>query len=82
MFDQKSVSGRPQVEPFSVQEAKPAQQRVCDRIDSRAIQARGRSDDAKEGINAFLEKRPADFPDAVSTGMPPFYPWWDERPFE
>lgn len=55
---------------------------MAHRIDSRAIQARGRSADAKEGINAFLEKRPADFPDAVSTGMPPFYPWWDERPFE
>lgn len=55
---------------------------MAHRIDSRSIQARGRSADAKEGIDAFLQKRPADFPDAVSTGMPPFFPWWAERPFE
>ena len=52
------------------------------RIDSRAIQARGQSADAREGIESFLQKRAAVFPDAVSTGMPPFYPWWDEQPFE
>jgi enoyl-CoA hydratase/carnithine racemase len=50
-------------------------------VDSRAMQARGSSADAKEGIGAFLEKRPAQFPDRVSTGMPDFYPWWPEREF-
>lgn len=52
------------------------------RVDSRAIQARGRSADAKEGVSAFLEKRPAVFADRVSTDMPAFYPWWEEPPFE
>jgi enoyl-CoA hydratase/carnithine racemase len=50
-------------------------------LDSRAMQARGASDDAKEGITAFLEKRPAVFPDRVSADMPDFYPWWPARPF-
>lgn len=52
------------------------------RIDSRSIQARGESDDAKEGVNSFLEKRPAQFPNKVSTDMPAFFPWWDEPTFE
>jgi enoyl-CoA hydratase/carnithine racemase len=52
------------------------------RIDSRAIQSRGRSNDAREGVGAFLEKRPADFPDRVSKDLPEFFPWWDELPFE
>ncbi|OGB21793.1 MAG: enoyl-CoA hydratase [Burkholderiales bacterium RIFCSPLOWO2_02_FULL_57_36] len=52
------------------------------RIDSRSIQARGESADAREGVSAFLEKRPAVFPNKVSTDMPPFFPWWDEPTFE
>ena len=51
------------------------------KVDSRAIQARGTSADSREGVTAFLEKREAAFPDAVSTGMPPFFPWWEERRF-
>ncbi|WP_354700059.1 putative enoyl-CoA hydratase echA12 [Paraconexibacter sp. AEG42_29] len=39
-------------------------------IDSRAVFARGRSADAHEGVTAFLEKRPAVFPDRVSAGLP------------
>jgi len=30
----------------------------------------------KEGVQAFLEKRKANFNDHASTDMPPFYPWW------
>jgi enoyl-CoA hydratase/carnithine racemase len=52
------------------------------RIDSRAIQARGVSEDVKEGVGAFLAKRRAVFPDRVSGGMPDFFPWWDEPEFE
>jgi enoyl-CoA hydratase/carnithine racemase len=52
------------------------------RVDSRAVQARGRSADAKEGVSAFLEKRAAVFPDRVSCDMPEFFPWWKEPPFE
>jgi len=32
--------------------------------------------DGKEGVRAFLEKRPADFSGKTSTDMPDFYPWW------
>lgn len=48
------------------------------RIDSRIVYARGRSADAVEGVTSFLEKRPPAYSDRVSTGMPEFYPWWDE----
>jgi enoyl-CoA hydratase/carnithine racemase len=51
-------------------------------IDSRSIQARGQSADAREGVEAFLEKRPAVFPDRVSSDLPPFFPWWEEPTFE
>jgi enoyl-CoA hydratase/carnithine racemase len=51
------------------------------KIDSRAIYARGRQGDAKEGVVSFLEKRPAAFPDKVSKDMPPFFPWWSERKY-
>jgi len=33
--------------------------------------------DGKEGVNAFLEKRPAEFASKASQ-MPPFYPWWKD----
>jgi hypothetical protein len=51
------------------------------KIDSRSIYAMGASEDAKEGVTSFLEKRPARFPMKVSSGLPDFYPWWDERTF-
>lgn len=50
-------------------------------IDSRAIQSRGQSADAREGVSSFLEKRPAAYPNKVSTDMPDFFPWWDEPSF-
>jgi enoyl-CoA hydratase/carnithine racemase len=40
------------------------------RADSRAMLLRGASADAREGVTAFLEKRPAEFPDKVSDGLP------------
>ena len=51
------------------------------KIDSRAIYERGRSEDAREGVVSFLEKRPARFPLTVSSDMPSFFPWWEDRPF-
>ena len=51
------------------------------RLDSRAIYARGRAGDAKEGVVSFLEKRPPVYPDKVSSDMPDFYPWWDTEKY-
>lgn len=51
-------------------------------LDSWLGQSRGASADAKEGVSAFLEKRPAAFPDKVSTDLPLGYPWWAPRPFK
>src|SRR3954447_22670143 len=44
------------------------------RADSRAMFARGQSADAREGVTSFLEKRPAQFPDRVSDGLPEIFP--------
>ena len=52
------------------------------KVDSRSIYARGASADAKEGVMAFLEKRPAQFTNRVSTDMPAFFPWWSPRPYD
>src|SRR5579859_3034759 len=51
------------------------------RADSRAIQARGASDDAREGVTAFLEKRPAAFPNRISTDLPDIWPNLPNRNF-
>ncbi|MEQ5837298.1 crotonase/enoyl-CoA hydratase family protein [Marinobacter sp. NFXS9] len=50
-------------------------------LDSRVVQERGRSADAREGIAAFLEKRPAEFPCRVSTDMPGCFDWREEPDF-
>jgi enoyl-CoA hydratase/carnithine racemase len=52
------------------------------KIDSRAIFARGATDDAREGVMSFLEKRQPQYPNKVSADMPDFFPWWGDRPFK
>ena len=49
---------------------------VAHRADSRGMYFRGRSADAAEGVTSFLEKRPAQFPDRVSDGLPDIMPGW------
>ncbi len=52
------------------------------KIDSKGIYTMGKSADVKEGVVAFLEKRPAKFPMKVSQDMPAYFPWWQERNFK
>ncbi|HEY8122402.1 MAG TPA: crotonase/enoyl-CoA hydratase family protein [Myxococcota bacterium] len=51
------------------------------KLDSRMIHATGSSADAREGVQSFLEKRPAKFTMRVSKDLPQPYPWWPERKF-
>jgi enoyl-CoA hydratase/carnithine racemase len=51
------------------------------KVDSRAIWARGRQGDAKEGVMSFLEKRPPIYPDRVSADLPDFWPFWRPREY-
>ena len=51
------------------------------KADSRAIQARGRAADAKEGVTSFLEKRQPNYPDKVSKDLPDIWPHWTEPTF-
>jgi enoyl-CoA hydratase/carnithine racemase len=55
---------------------------IAHRADSRGMFHRGQSADAAEGITAFLEKRPARFPDRVSDGLPDIMPGWTAPEFE
>jgi enoyl-CoA hydratase/carnithine racemase len=55
---------------------------LAHRADSRAMFARGQSADAHEGITSFLEKRPPQFPDRVSEGLPDVLPRWVAPGFE
>ena len=54
---------------------------IAHRADSRGIQARGVSGDTREGVEAFLEKRPPRFPDKVSSDLPDLWPQWSAPDF-
>lgn len=46
---------------------------VAHRVESRGLHRRGVSSDAREGVTAFLEKRPARFPDSVADDLPDIF---------
>lgn len=52
------------------------------RLESRLMAARGASADAREGVTAFLEKRPAQFPQKSPRDLPGPFPWRAQPPFE
>lgn len=52
------------------------------RIDSRLMAARGAHADSREGVAAFLEKRPANFAGRVPQDLPQSFPWWGPQEFE
>ncbi len=51
------------------------------KVDSRGILRRGQSEDAREGVVSFLEKRPAQFPNTVSADLPDIFPSHETRKF-
>jgi enoyl-CoA hydratase/carnithine racemase len=52
------------------------------RADSRAVMARGKMADAKEGVSSFLEKRTPRYSDKVSSGLPDIWPDWVDPEFK
>ncbi len=48
------------------------------RADSEAIYDLGRKPDAREGVMAFLEKRPPAWSLSPTKDLPPTYPWWSD----
>ncbi len=52
------------------------------KVDSRGILERGRSNDVKEGINSFFEKRAPAFPDKVSDGLGTIFSDWEDPTYD
>ena len=48
-------------------------------IESMLINSRGSSDDAKEGVMSFLEKRNANFKNKISSDLPNEFPWRESQ---
>ena len=52
------------------------------RLDSRLIHQMGKTPDAREGVQSFLEKRPARFEMSPATDVPEPFPFWETPSFE
>ncbi len=52
------------------------------RVDSLAVYHTGRSADAAEGVESFLEKRPPSWSMQPSRDEPDWYPWWQEPGYD
>lgn len=51
------------------------------RVESRGMFYMGAREDAREGVESFLEKRPAEFSMKVSQDLPDGFPWWQDPDF-
>jgi enoyl-CoA hydratase/carnithine racemase len=51
------------------------------KAESRGVSFRGPTDDVKEGIKSFFEKRKPNFTGRVSQDMPEIFPDWEEPEF-
>ena len=52
------------------------------RVESPGVLATGAGADAREGITAFFEKRPAVWSQKVPDDLPDWFPWWGEPSFD
>ncbi len=51
-------------------------------LDSRLIQQMGKTPDAHEGVQSFLEKRPANFTMSPARDVPGPFPFWETPPYD
>lgn len=61
----------------------PATPEEAHLVESKMFYSLVRSNDAREGIESFLQKRKPEFKDTIDENAPPGYPWWaavDVRP--